>query len=82
MSIFEHYLDIHGNYQEKINYMEISMHLVTIYNARHMEISMSSFYAFRCPLRYLGVFMSLYALCSVSYMEISMYFYHYVCKAT
>ena len=75
MSIFDHYSDIYGNYQEEIRYMEISTHLVTIYNARHMEIFMSSFYAFRCPWRYLEVSMSLYALCSANYMEISMYFY-------
>ena len=43
MSIFEHYSDIHDNSQEKISHMDISMHLVTIYNARYMEISMSSF---------------------------------------
>ena len=76
MSIFEHYSHIHGNYQTgKIKYMEISMHLVTIYNARYMKISMSSLDAFRCHWRYLEVSMSLYALFSVSYMEISMYFY-------
>ena len=72
MSIFEYCSDIHGDYQEKIKYREISMHLVATYNARYMEISMPSFYAYRCPWRYLGVSMCLF---SVSYMEISVYFY-------